>query len=77
MEYGTENTGPHEAGWLSLEIAKARAVLGYHPCWNITESVQRTIAWYAAQQHGENALDLCQAEIYDYEQKLATLSNSS
>jgi len=73
VEYGTENTGPHEAGWLSLEIAKARAVLGYHPCWNITESVQRTIAWYAAQQHGESALDLCQAEIYDYEQKLATL----
>jgi CDP-glucose 4,6-dehydratase len=76
VEYGTENAGPHEAGWLSLEIAKARAVLGYHPCWSIAESVQRTMAWYAAQRHGESALELCQAEICAYEQKLATMSNS-
>lgn len=67
VNYRDGNDGPHEAGWLSLEIAKARSMLGYRPCWNVEEAVQRTMTWYRSQRRGISALALCQAEIENYE----------
>ena len=58
---------PHEAGWLALEVAKARIVLGINPKWRLAESVQRTMAWYKAQQQGVDARTLCEVEIAAYE----------
>lgn len=65
--YGDGGTGPHEAGWLSLETAKARASLGVTPKWNLTETLTRTMAWYKAQHAGADARALCLAEIAQYE----------
>jgi len=65
--YGDGNTGPHEAGWLALETAKAREILGITPQWSLDEAVRRTIAWYRAQQQGADARCLCNAEIDAYE----------
>ena len=62
---GTE--GPHEAGWLALEIAKVRAVLGIKPNWSLTETVQRTIDWYRQQSEGADALTMCEADLAAYE----------
>ena len=67
VTYGDGAAGPHEAGLLALEIAKARTSLGYKPRWNLSEAVQRTIAWYCAQHENSDAYTLCQAEIADYE----------
>lgn len=61
------SANPHEAGWLALEVAKARVVLGIHPKWRLAESVQRTMAWYKAQHQGGDARSLCEAEITAYE----------
>jgi len=55
--------GPHEAGWLSLETAKARNVLGVQPRWSLLEAVERTIAWYRRQADGAPARDLCEEDI--------------
>ena len=38
--------GPHEAGWLALEIAKTRTALGVVPRWSLSEGVRRTMHWY-------------------------------
>ncbi len=72
--YGTgiiscENSSnnPHEAGWLSLEVSKARVTLGVNPKWHLAETVQRTMAWYRAQQQGAVARELCETEIAQYE----------
>ena len=65
--YGDDSDGPHEAGWLALEIAKVRVTLGVSPKWGLTESVRRTMAWYLAQQQGADARILCEAEIAAYE----------
>ena len=65
--YGDSKTGPHEAGRLSLEIAKAREALGVNPKWPLAESVRRTMAWYNAQHQGKDARDLCEADIDAYE----------
>ena len=65
--YEDGNVGPHEAGSLSLEISKAQSVLGFIPKWRLVETVNRTMAWYAAQKLGAKARDLCEAEITAYE----------
>lgn len=65
--YGDGTQGPHEAGWLALEIARARAVLGVAPKWGLAETVNRTMAWYRAQHEGADARALCEAEIAAYE----------
>lgn len=67
MHYGDGNNGPHEAGWLALETAKARVTLAYSPMWTLGESVSRTMAWYRMQYEGQSARTLCEAEIADYE----------
>lgn len=67
VSWGDGTEGPHEAGWLALEIAKARTVLGVQPRWSLVESVQRTIHWYRQQHEGADAQALCEADILAYE----------
>ena len=65
--YENNSKGPHEAGWLALEVAKARVTLGVAPHWSLTEAVNRTMAWYRAQHEGADARVLCETEIAAYE----------
>ena len=65
--YCGDSDGPHEAGWLTLEIAKARMVLDVNPKFILAEAVHRTMAWYRAQQQRADARSLCEAEITAYE----------
>lgn len=66
--YGNlENSGPHEAGFLSLEIAKAKNMLGVNPKWNLSEGLKRTINWYIGLSKGKDSRMLCGADIDDYE----------
>ena len=65
--YENNSNGPHEAGWLALEVAKARVTLGVAPYWSLTEAVNRTMAWYRAQHEGADARALCETEIGAYE----------
>ena len=67
IEWGDGSEGPHEAGWLALEIARARSVLGVEPRWDLAQSVTRTMDWYRRQLDGESALALCQTDIDAYE----------
>lgn len=57
------DSGPHEAHWLALETAQARSLLGVQPRWPLATAVARTMDWYRAQQQGEDAQVLCQADI--------------
>lgn len=67
VTYGDGTQGPHEAGWLALETAKARHVLNIEPQWPLVEAVSRTMKWYRAQQDGSDARRLCEVEIAEYE----------
>lgn len=67
--YGDGSEGPHEAGWLALEIAKARTSLDFHPRWPLAEAVKRTVRWYRRQHAGESARALCEADISAYEER--------
>ncbi|CDZ30125.1 CDP-glucose 4,6-dehydratase [Neorhizobium galegae] len=67
VQYGDGTEGPHEAGWLALETAKARHMLDIEPRWSLTEAVDRTMKWYRAQNDGADVRALCEAEIAEYE----------
>jgi CDP-glucose 4,6-dehydratase len=66
MLLGDGTDGPHEAGYLVLDSAKARADLGYQPRWRLAETVKRTMEWYKGQGQGHSALDLCLGDIRDF-----------
>ncbi len=65
--WGDGTEGPHEAGWLALEIAKACSMLGVKPQWPLEESVRRTVHWYRQHRDGANASALCHTDIDAYE----------
>jgi CDP-glucose 4,6-dehydratase len=67
VAFGDGADGPHEAGWLALEIAKARTLLDVQPRWPLATTVQRTMQWYRQQQAGGDARALCEADIAAYE----------
>jgi len=66
LEYATEVEGPHEAGLLALETAKARSTLGFVPRWPLEEAVERTMHWYRGQHEGADARALCEADFDAY-----------
>ena len=68
--WGDGTEGPHEAGWLALEVAKSRHALHVHPRWPLEASVRRTVAWYRHQLGGADARVLCLQDIADYEASL-------
>jgi len=55
-----------EAALLSLDIGKARAILGWKPRWDFTRTVAETAAWYRATREGGDAPALTQAQIAAY-----------
>ncbi|EGV20699.1 CDP-glucose 4,6-dehydratase [Thiocapsa marina 5811] len=63
VHWGDGTEGPHEAGWLALEIAKSRTLLGVDPRWSLAQSVEHTLSWYRRQAQGESARELCDADI--------------
>ena len=67
VTWGDGSQGPHEAGWLALEIVKARTLLGVKPRWSLAEAVQRTMHWYRLQLEGAGARSACEADIAIYE----------
>ena len=72
IHWGDGTQGPHEAGWLALEIAKARHRLDVHPRWSLPESIRRTMHWYRRQAAGEPAAQLCAQDIADFQAAAAS-----
>jgi len=67
VQYSDGTEGPHEAGWLALEVAKARVALGFKPQWTLPHAVNQTMVWYRAQHEGADAETLCNSDIAAYE----------
>jgi CDP-glucose 4,6-dehydratase len=65
--WGEGDEGPHEAGWLALEIAKAQHLLEITPRWSLQEAVHRTMDWYRRQREGSSARELCARDIAEFE----------
>jgi CDP-glucose 4,6-dehydratase len=55
-----------EAPLLSLNIAKAREVLGWQPRWDFAHTVKETVMWYRAAAGAQDALAPTQMQISTY-----------
>ncbi|MBY0338972.1 MAG: CDP-glucose 4,6-dehydratase [Acetobacteraceae bacterium] len=58
--------GPHEAGFLSVDASRARALLGWRPRWRLAQAVARTLRFYRAQHEGARPAALVAADIAAY-----------
>jgi CDP-glucose 4,6-dehydratase len=63
IRFANNIEGPHEAGLLALDNAKARSLLGVSPRWKLDESIRRSLIWYRDLAQGANADTLCQADL--------------
>ena len=59
VEWANVPEGPHEAGWLSLEIAKARTALNVQPRWPLETAMKKTMNWYSGQKAGKGCEEGC------------------
>jgi CDP-glucose 4,6-dehydratase len=66
VSWGDGSEGAHEAGWLTLETAKARTALSVVPRWGLVTAVEKSIAWYRRFADGADPRILCMADIDDY-----------
>ena len=63
VNFAEHAQGPHEAGLLTLDTAKARAVLGLAPRWPLAKAIERTVNWYHRHWQGEDAATLCHQDM--------------
>lgn len=67
VEYGESREGPHEAGCLKLDIAKAEQAVGFKPKWDLETAIERSIDWYREFSGGADAHRLCIDQVAEYE----------
>jgi len=70
----SDPNAPHEASKLNLAIDKAFHMLDWVPTWDFDETIQQTVAWYAAANSNADISKLTSDQIHHYT-KTATLSN--
>lgn len=66
VHWAQSESGPHEAGRLSLDSTKSAHVLGVNPIWTVAEAVEKTISWYHSFFRGVPAQDLCRRDIASF-----------
>ena len=54
---------PHEAGYLHIDSALAREVLGWRPRWDLDEALRAVVEWYSAHGEGRDMRDVTLAQI--------------
>ena len=60
------NSSPHEAGFLKLDISKAKSKLGWSPVWELSQTLERIISWHQAWLNKDDMQTVCLTEIEEY-----------
>jgi CDP-glucose 4,6-dehydratase len=71
IRWGDGGEGPHEAGLLTLDSARARDELGFAPRFDLDETIARTWAWYRGLFAGAPAERLCADDLDAFEARLS------
>lgn len=59
---------PHEAHYLKLDCAKAKARLGWTPRWSLEQSLRATVDWHRSYQRGTNVRAITLAQIKQFQE---------
>jgi CDP-glucose 4,6-dehydratase len=60
------NSSPHEAGFLKLDISKAKSKLDWTPVWELSQALEKIVSWHQAWLNKEDIQVACLAEIEEY-----------
>jgi CDP-glucose 4,6-dehydratase len=60
------NSNPHEARFLKLDISKAKSKLGWNPVWKLSQTLEKIVSWHQAWLNKEDMQAICLAEIKEY-----------
>jgi CDP-glucose 4,6-dehydratase len=58
---------PHEAGYLKLDISKARSRLNWNPALNLTQALEWIVDWSRARKSGTDMRYYTQLQIHNYQ----------
>ncbi|KHA80294.1 CDP-glucose 4,6-dehydratase [Janthinobacterium lividum] len=58
---------PHEATYLKLDCSKARGQLGWHPRWDIGQTIAKIVEWHKACDQGADMRAMTLAQIGTYQ----------
>ena len=61
-----QNSNPHEAVFLKLDITKAESKLLWQPVWELSHTLEKIIDWHRAWLDKEDIQVICLAEIEEY-----------
>ena len=67
-----QNSNPHEADFLKLDISKAESKLGWNPVWELSQTLEKIIVWHQAWLNKEDMQAVCLAEIEEYTRDMNT-----
>jgi CDP-glucose 4,6-dehydratase len=70
-----KNAQPHEAGYLKLDISKAKSCLNWHPTWRLERTLSKIIEWHQSWLNKEDMQDKCLEEIQDYMRDMKDANN--
>ncbi len=65
--YVIENKSqPHEARFLKLDCSKAKAILGWHPVWDVGAAIGKVMEWTEAYLEKQELTAVCFRQIEEY-----------
>lgn len=62
----SEESAPHEAGYLKLDCSKIKRAINWKPRWHIAEAVEKTVEWSKCYLDGKDAAAVMEKQISDY-----------
>lgn len=57
---------PHEAGYLKLDISKAKSRLNWYPAWRLEKTLEKIVYWHQAWLANDDMQVICLNEINEY-----------
>jgi CDP-glucose 4,6-dehydratase len=69
------NPAPHEAHLLTLDSAKAQAILGWRPRWTLDQALEAVVDWWQAYESRKPLREVVTRQIDSYES--AAMSEAS
>jgi CDP-glucose 4,6-dehydratase len=69
------NTHPHEAGFLKVDISKAKSRLNWQPTWPLECALTQITQWHQAWLNKEDMQQICLREINEYSRDMKHENN--
>ena len=66
VKFDASTSNFHESGLLTLDISKAKYLLNFEPKWQTSSAIAYTAKWYKSYYAGQDAFELCLADIEQY-----------